>query len=135
MRPLLFLLLLMLAVGAAAHEVRPAYLRIQDAGERIGPDHYEILWRVPSGAEVRLTIFVVLPDQCTTRGEPLVWSEGNVNVARWTSHCPGGLEGQQVTIGDLSSSVPDVLARYERQNGTTQVVRLTPTSTDFVLSA
>ena len=130
-RVLLILTMLLTGFIVDAHEVRPAYLRIQDAAGNSGPDNYDVLWRIPTGAEVRLTIYVAMPDHCTTRGDPLAWSEGNVNVARWTSYCPGGLEGHTVSIGDLTASVTDVLARYERSNGTTQVVRLTPTSPAF----
>jgi hypothetical protein len=128
---LLTAVLLGFSLVANAHEVRPAYLRIADAGETAGPDHFDVLWRVPTGAEVILTIYVVLPEHCKNRGEPLAWTEAGVNVARWTTHCPGGLNGQFVAIGDLESSVTDVLARYERANGTTQVARLTPTSPNF----
>lgn len=135
MRILSVALLLSLSALAGAHEVRPAYLRIQDVSQTTGPGRYDVLWRVPTGAAVRLTIFVRLPDHCSTQGEPLAWSEGDVNVARWTSYCPGGLEGHDITIGDLTSSVTDVLARYERTNGTTQVVRLTPTSPGFTVTA
>ena len=135
MRLVVIALLLLLSVAAGAHEVRPAYLRIQDSSQTTGVDYYDVLWRVPTGAEIKLTIYVVLPDHCRTRGEPLTWNEGRVLIARWTSYCPGGLEGHEVTIGDLSASVTDVLARYERANGTSQVARLTPTSPAFTVLA
>lgn len=136
MRILWILLCLFGATLAAdAHEVRPAYLRIADVSRSVGEDTFDILWRVPIGAEVGLTIYVELPRQCRNRGEPLAWTEGAVSVARWTTHCPGGLNGQTVTIGDLESSVTDVLARYERADGTTQVARLTPTSPAFEVTA
>lgn len=127
-------LLLMLAGVTGAHEVRPAYLRIADASATAGPDHFDVLWRVPTGAEVVLTIYVVMPEHCRNRGEPLAWTEAGVNAARWTVHCPGGIQGHAVAIGDLAASVTDVLARYERANGTTQVVRMTPTSPEFLVT-
>lgn len=127
--------LLVVAQPASAHEVRPAYLRIADVSAAVGTDSYDIVWRVPTGAEVVLTIYVVLPEQCRNRGEAMAWTEAGVNVARWTSYCPGGLHGQGIRIGDLESSVTDVLARYERADGTTQVVRLTPTSPAFQVTA
>lgn len=131
----LLLILLLFTCIAEAHEVRPAYLRVQDRSDSMGADHYDVLWRVPAGAEVRLTIFVILPEHCVNRGEPHAWNEAGVNVVRWTSHCPGGLEGHSIAIGDLTASVTDVLARYERSNSTTQVVRLTPTNPQFVVTA
>jgi hydrogenase/urease accessory protein HupE len=127
-------LLVLCGVTATAHEVRPAFLRIADVAPTAGPDHFEILWRVPEGGELQLTIYVILPAHCETRGEPLVWSDAGVRATKWISHCRGGLNGHEVSIGDLSASVTDVLARYERADGTVQVVRLTPTSANFTLS-
>ncbi|MEQ9563465.1 MAG: HupE/UreJ family protein, partial [Woeseiaceae bacterium] len=125
-------LLLLFSTTAIAHEVRPAYLRIADISESNGANHYEFLWRVPSGGEVPLTIFVVLPEECPAVGEPSAWTDGGVRIEKWISRCDGGLTGKTVTIGDLTASVTDVLVRYERLDGTAQVVRLTPTSPDFV---
>lgn len=118
----------------AAHEVRPAFLRISDVSAVAGPEHFEILWRVPTGGETELTIYVVMPDHCAALTEPLTWHDAGVRVAKWTSHCPGGIQGHAITIGDLSASVTDVLVRYERSNGTAQVERLTPTSMSFVVT-
>lgn len=124
--------LLLISAMAFTHEVRPAYLRIADISETSGADRYEFLWRVPSGGEVPLTIFVELPDECPAAGEPIGWFDNGVRIEKWISHCDGGLTGKTVTIGDLTASVTDVLVRYERIDGTAQVVRLTPTSPDFV---
>ena len=57
------LLLLVCAVSTAlvqAHEVRPAYLRIQQADD----DRYDVMWRVPARGELRLGIYVQLPANC-----------------------------------------------------------------------
>jgi hydrogenase/urease accessory protein HupE len=129
-----FCVLLLCSVTATAHEVRPAFLRISDASAVAGPDNFDILWRVPTGGEMELTIFVVLPAHCSARNEPLIWHEGGVRVEKWISHCPGGIQGHAIEIGDLNASVTDVLVRYERANGTAQVERLTPTSPSFIAS-
>lgn len=135
MRPCIWFLALLLCGGlAAAHEVRPAFLRISDASAVAGPDSFEVLWRVPTGGEMALTIHVVMPGHCVARNEPLMWNDAGVRVARWTSHCPGGIQGHEIVIGELSASVTDVLVRYERANGTAQVERLTPTSPSFIVT-
>ncbi len=119
---------------AAAHEVRPAFLRISDASAIAGPDNFDILWRVPTGGEMELTIYVVLPGHCLARNQPLMWIDASVRVTKWTSHCPGGIQGHEIAIGELAASVTDVLVRYERANGTAQVERLTPTSPAFIVT-
>ena len=115
----------------SAHEVRPAYLRIQQFAE----EQFELLWRVPARGEMRLGIYVQLPDNCTVAGEKLAWQEAGTHIERWSAKCSGGLVGQRVEISGLSSTVIDALARFERLDGTTQVERLTPASPGFTVNA
>jgi len=117
------------ALPASAHEVRPAYLRIQVVGnpESDAPaENFDILWRKPSGGEVPLDIAPVLPANCDTQGELQAWQDGGVETWRWLVHCPGGIAGRELRIAGLEATVTDVLVRYERANGTTQIARLTP---------
>lgn len=116
---------------AAAHEVRPAYLRIQEtaAGE------FDLLLRVPARGELRMAIDVRLPASCAGDAERLRWQEGGSWVERWTARCPGGLVGQRIEIDGLSSTVIDALARFERADGSTQVERLTPARPGFEVTA
>lgn len=129
------LALLLGSVSLQAHEVRPAYLRIQDPGDATTPDRYEILFRKPVGVEARLDIFPELPAHCALRGEVTTWLDGRAESSRWTVHCPGGLDGHRLRITGLAATVTDVLLRYERANGTAQVVRLTPDQTSVELTA
>jgi len=124
---LLILALLIATASAQAHEVRPAYLRIQQSDA----DLFHVLWRVPALGEMRLGIYVRMPSNCTPTAEALAWQEGGTFVERWSSICPGGISGQRVEIDGLSSTVVDALARYERMDETTQIERLTPDNTGF----
>lgn len=128
------LALLLTAATAVAHEVKPAYLRIADTSSPDSPDTFGILWRVPTGAKIPLTLSVELPEPCARRADPRNWTENSVAVSRWDVRCPGGIVGQTITIAGLESSLTDVLARFERADGTTQVARLTPTATSFVVT-
>ena len=126
------LLLLLLLFGLAppsldAHEVRPAYLRIQQSSD----EQFDLLWRVPARGDLRLGIYVAMPDHCKPNQDPLTWQEGGTFIERWSYRCPGGISGHSVEITGLSSTVIDALARFERQDGTTQVVRLTPAAPSF----
>ena len=124
-------LFVLLSAAVSAHEVRPAYLRISDESTQSNPDQFGFNWRLPVGAEVPLLLDVALPAHCQDVGEALKWNEGGVEVTRWSSVCPGGLTGHVVEIAGLTAAVTDVLLRYERADGTTQVARLTPTSPRF----
>jgi hydrogenase/urease accessory protein HupE len=128
---LLILLASLLAESVAAHEVRPAYLRIQQTSA----EDYGMLWRVPARGDMRLGIYVGLPEHCKNSGETFSWQEGGNHVERWAVQCSGGLVGHPVKILGLSSTVIDALARFERMDGTTQVERLTPAEPEFTVTA
>jgi hydrogenase/urease accessory protein HupE len=132
-RPHALLLLLLLGIlGAAqAHEVRPAYLRIQE----VEGATYDVLWRVPALGEMRLALYVRLPEECATLGEVRSWQQNATRTERWRTSCPGGLTDRQISIDGLQSTLTDVLGRYERLDGTVQVVRMTPSQIAFTVSA
>jgi hydrogenase/urease accessory protein HupE len=121
------LVAVILAGAAQAHEVRPAYLRIQQTGA----ETFDLLWRVPARGSLRLGIYVQMPAHCEEAAERLAWQEGGTHIERWPVRCPGGITGHRVEITGLSSTVIDALARYERLDGTTQVERMTPASPGF----
>ncbi len=134
MKQLLSLVLLccMLPVsGAAAHEVRPAYLELrQTAG-----DSYDVLWKVPAVGERRLGIYVRFPDDTMTLGEPRGFFRDKAYIERSQVRREGGLEGQPVYIDGLSGTKIDVLVRIEHTNGATQTTRVMPESPSFVLAS
>lgn len=133
-------LLLLIVAGAApvsAHEVRPAYLRIQAAASSAteGPaESFDVLWRKPTGGEIRLDIDPVLPDNCEARDGIKTWLDGGVETSRWLASCPGGIDGRVLRIAGLEATVTDVLVRYERANETTQIARLTPDRPEVTLT-
>ena len=129
---LAFALLGPFAPGVFAHEVRPAYLELRQAG----PDTYDALWKVPGrGEELRLGLYVELPRSCTNVTEPRAAMVNSAVTERWRVKCAGGLGGGTIHIAGLSATMTDVLARLERLDGTTQVARLTPSAPSFVVAA
>ena len=61
------LVLLIVASGAAAHEIRPAYLQISEThGAR-----FDVLWKVPQRGEMVLGLHVEWPETCKS-GAPLL---------------------------------------------------------------
>lgn len=127
-----WLLLAGLVAGPAlAHEVRPAYLRIQ----QLDAERFDLLWRVPARGEMRLSLHVRLPDSCAPEGMVRGWQDGGTDASQWVVRCPGGLVNATVSIDGLSATMTDTLARVERLDGTTQVARLTPSNPAFTVTA
>ncbi|MEA3410488.1 MAG: HupE/UreJ family protein [Pseudomonadota bacterium] len=113
-----------------AHEVRPGYLEISEFDER----HYDVLWKVPAKGDRRLGLYVLFPETCTGT-EPTSRFIGGGYLERWRVSCEETLTGRDVTIGGLPATRTDVLARFDRADGTTQTVRLTPAQASFTVSA
>jgi len=117
--------------GAAhAHELRPAYLELRQTG----PETHDVLWRVPARGDLRLSLYVRLPEQCRQLSPPqAVLSEG-AYVERWRIACPGGLAGHTIAIDGLRSTMTDVLVRVEGLGGATQMGRILPSSPTLVVA-
>ncbi len=111
---------------AEAHEVRPGYLEVREIEAGV----YDVLWKVPARGDMRLGLYVRLPESC--QGAPAATSfVGGAYVERWRAECPGGLTGKYIEIDGLSATRTDVLARVQRFDGTTQTERLTPEHVSF----
>jgi hydrogenase/urease accessory protein HupE len=126
------LLLLFRAPDAFAHEVRPAYLQVQQTSAGT----YDVLWKVPARGDVlRLGLYVPLPTHCATIGPVRSSFVNNAFTERWKVRCTGGLTGDTSDIAGLAATMTDVLVRLERLDGTTQMTRLTPATPSFVVEA
>lgn len=113
-----------------AHEVRPAYLEL----EQTSADLYQVLWKVPArGEDERLALYVRFPAGTATASETRASSSSGGFVERWTIRRAGGLEGQDIAISGLSATRTDVLVRLRRLDGTTQIARLTPDQPSFIV--
>ncbi len=117
--------------GAAAHEVRPAYLELRETAT----DTFEVLWRVPARGQLKLGLRVELPESCALIAPRAGYTFDGAFTERWTMSCEGGLTGHRIAIAGLSGTLTDALVRLDRFDGTTQVVRLTPSSYAFVVEA
>lgn len=126
-----FLVLSVLAsvwpLRADAHEVRPGYLELRE----LEPGAYDVLWKVPARGDLRLGLYVRLPDQCAGP-EPFARLSGGAYIERWQTRCDPEIFGSEISIDGLSATRTDVLARIIRTDGSVQTVRLTPDSPGFV---
>lgn len=117
---------------AYAHESRPAYLELQQKSK----DTYDLLWKTPArGPEMRLGLYVHLPDDSKIIVPTTSSFLGDAFVERSTISRSGGLAGAEIYIEGLSTTRTDVLVRIGRLDGSTQVVRLTPSVPSFVVDA
>ena len=116
--PLLLAWLGLLGPGPAAwaHEVRPCYLEIKE----IAPGRYDVLWRTPVLAGMRLPVVLKLPDGVTNLAEPDVQELADSLVERRSIDAgPGGMAGRRIEFPGLQFTITDVLVRVQKLDGTT----------------
>lgn len=126
----LLALIAVVAAPASADVFRPAYLELRELGE----DRYAVTWKVPAqGPDMRLAAYVVLPDATETLSEPRASYVDGSWTERWEIRHPGGLAGEAIRIDGRAAGVTDVIARVERQDGSSQVERLPMDMPRFVV--
>jgi len=125
-------LLLIIVTPARADQFRPAYLLVHQTA----PENYDVLWKVPALSET--TVLKVKPRFPANTQERMphrsTYAAG-ASVQRWKIQVPGGLEGREIRFDELSSTGLDILARYERSDGTEQVARILPIHPSFRVEA
>jgi hydrogenase/urease accessory protein HupE len=125
-------LAVLLAQPALSDELRPGYLELRQTGAA----SYQLLFKIPArGEELRLAIYVKLPDGTQDTSLPRASLSDGAYVERRAIRRDGGLAGRAVSIEGLSATSTDVLVRIESLEGTIQTERLSPTKTSFVVQA
>ncbi|HEV2840357.1 MAG TPA: HupE/UreJ family protein [Chthoniobacterales bacterium] len=163
--------LLVFALRANAHEVRPAYLELTEraAGE------FDVLWKVPAlggtalageeipheqpavaatdpdapktmpcGCPVPTTaqlsrgvtpIHPSMPNDAVIVAPPRVERIFGAEIKRWTIRVPHGLDGWNVTVHGLPSTMVDVLVRIAMADGRVVSQVLRPDAPSFAFTA
>lgn len=94
-----------------AHEVRPAYLHIKQAGS----DQFKILWKVPTSAGRELSIKPHFPQDFVLK----LQSEREFpssKIYNYTAEFQGKLSGKIITISNLENTLIDVMINIELEN-------------------
>jgi hydrogenase/urease accessory protein HupE len=125
------LVVLAMAARATGHEVRPAYLEIEERGD----ETFDVLWKVPARGDRRLGLYVLMPETCELLGDRAGMFAGGAFLERWSVRHADSLVGETIHVDGLHATRTDVLVRVERADGTTQIARLTPTKPSFVVEA
>src|SRR5882757_7139147 len=122
----------LLAQPTLSDELRPGYLEMRQTS----PGTYNLLFKIPArGEDLRLAIYVKLPEGTQDVGLPRASFSDGTYVERRTIRRDGGLAGQAVSIEGLSATSTDVLVRIESLEGAIQTERLSPTRTSFLIQA
>jgi hydrogenase/urease accessory protein HupE len=119
-----------LATSAIGHELRPGFLEMHESAV----NEFSVLWKVPALGDLRLGLYVRLPETCEPKAEYVKGIEGGAFLERWNVFCRDGLKGQTISVDGLRTTVTDVLARIEYRNGSTEIARLTPESPAFIVT-
>ena len=118
MKRLLLLLLAALTAPmlAFAHESRPIYLELKE----IAPNQFEVLWRTPVLAGMRLPVVLQMPADVKNVKEPSTQDLSDSLLERRTIDAgPGGLAGKRIDFPGLQLTITDVLVRVELVDGRT----------------
>jgi HupE / UreJ protein len=111
---LLFVVLASLVRGAFAHESRPAYLEITETA----PGRYDVLWRTPLLAGMRLPVVLKFPDDVRHVTEPMVRQLPDSLIERRLIDAGGsGLAGKRIEFVGLQATIADVLVRVQMRDG------------------
>jgi hydrogenase/urease accessory protein HupE len=125
-------LAVLVAQPTRSDELRPGYLELR----QISAGTYSLLFKIPArGEDLRLAIYVNLPEGTQDAGAPRALFNDGAYVERRIVRRDGGLVGQAVSIDGLSATSTDVLVRVESLAGAIQTERLSPTRTAFVVQA
>ncbi len=100
---------------AYAHESRPAYLEINE----IAQGDYEVLWRTPINAGMRLPVVLKFPGDTRNITEPsLTKFSGLLLERRVVDAGNGSLAGKRIEFVGLQATITDVLVRVQSLDGT-----------------
>jgi hydrogenase/urease accessory protein HupE len=131
MKRLIVIFIFLITTPVLAHELQPAYLELKQTSA----ETYDALWKVPAAQGSRMMLFVKFPSQCEENVARRNYQVGGAYFARISMRCKNGLIGSKIFIDGLSGTFTDVLTRVERMDGTTQIVRLTPSTPSFTVEA
>lgn len=96
--------------AAAAHEVRPAYLELQQQGDEV----YSVTWKQPILGDRILRLEPMFPDDCGRSAERAE-NVGSALVRRFEITCD--LEGREIGVDGLGRTLTDVYLRIAASDG------------------
>jgi hypothetical protein len=98
---------LAIAGGACAHEVRPAYLQVDETT----PGHYAVSWKQPVVGELALHLVPHLSSGWLEERPTSTYANAFYLIKTWQVASRTPLAGQTLTVDGLDRSITDVLVR------------------------
>jgi hydrogenase/urease accessory protein HupE len=117
--------------GVSAHEARPAYLELTEAL----PDRYDVVWRAPVLAGMRLPVVLQLPAGASDVVVPRVRELPDSIVERRIITASGGLGGKRIEFVGLQGTITDVLVRVQTRDGATSTTLVHPSQPWVIIAA
>jgi len=105
--------LLGIAGTAAAHEIRPAYLQI----DQTGPGRYNVLWRTPLLSGMRLPVALRFSEDVRNVTEPAERRFPDSLVERRVVETTDSLSGKRIEFVGLQATITDVMVRVKTLDG------------------
>jgi hypothetical protein len=110
-----------------AHETRPAYLEIKETS----PNHYEVLWRTPLNAGMRLPIVLQFPADLRNYEDASSQTlTDSILERRWVESSTG-IGGKRIDFIGLQATITDVLVRVELLDGRNWITIVHPSQAWF----
>lgn len=122
MKQLLAILFVFFSVATVAHEIRPAYLQIQQESE----SSYKVFWKIPSRGNSIPKLEVQISESQKLQPFGLPTIQDGFMVFTYPITLETGLEGKQLNIDGLSKTLIDVLVRVEYLSGENITILLQP---------
>ena len=120
-----------LSVGASAHEVRPAYLSVQEDA----PNEFSVLFKTPMQGDAHLALSALFSGKFETVTPVASHPTGDAMVQTWRMRTLEPLAGQNVLIHGLQNTMTDALVHVVFANGNRWTARLTPSEPSAVIPA
>lgn len=121
------------AQSAAAHELRPAYLRLDARPAADATERYAVVWKTPLTAGRRLPLVPVFPPSCSRAAAAVDAVTADALVQRWDLACPDGLRGGEVAVDGLAATATEVVLHIAFADGTRAATVLTPEQPSLAL--
>ncbi|MBY5587369.1 HupE/UreJ family protein [Rhizobium leguminosarum] len=117
------LTLLALVSTASAHEIRPAYLQIDE----MGANRYKVVWRTPMLSGMRLPITLRFPDSVRNVTTPAERDlPDSLIETRVVETMDGSLAGKRLDFVGLQATITDVLVRVHLLDGSVTTMMVHP---------
>lgn len=101
------------SICASAHEIRPAYLQI----DQVAQNRFNLVWRTPILSGMRLPVLLRFSDGITLVNGPLERELSDSVIERSVLQSADDLAGQRIDFVGLQATITDVLVRVSWLDG------------------